>query len=128
MVILFAFTTIGVRVYCLRMHKIYEGANRLYHGNILPAIPVRAQHIFKIETLAYTTSFLCQVFTLDQIRIIWFLHNAGGVSMLSWSASTFSSIVWLFYGAIRRDTIIFVTSLVWVVLCASIVVGIGMYR
>lgn len=110
------------------MHKIYDRAHELYHGNILPAIPLRARPVLKIETLAYITSFLCQVFTLDQVRIIWLLHNAGGVSILAWSASTFSSVVWLFYGVIRRDHIIVVTSLIWVFICASIVVGIGIYQ
>jgi len=110
------------------MHRIYDRANSWYHGNVLPAIPPHARPILNIDALAYVASIMCQIFTLDQVRIIWIVHNASGVSVLSWGASTVSSIVWLFYGAIRRDQIIFFTSLIWVILCASIVVGVLMYQ
>jgi uncharacterized protein with PQ loop repeat len=83
--------------------------------------------VFSIDTLAYIVSTLSLLSTVDQIRIIWFEHDANGVSFLSWMFYTLSALVWLIYGVVHKDRVLIITNSLWVVFSLVIVVGIGIY-
>jgi uncharacterized protein with PQ loop repeat len=80
-----------------------------------------------IDALAYGVSILSLFFTIDQVRIIWINHNASGVSLISWVFYTVSAAVWVFYGYIHKDRVIFITNGVWVAFSVFIVVGVALY-
>lgn len=88
----------------------------------------RSKSLLKsVDALAYIVSILSLLFTIDQVRIIWFEHNASGVSFLSWTFYTISAFVWLCYGLLHKDKVITITNLLWVAFSLFIVVGIVMY-
>ena len=71
---------------------------------------------------------LCSMLSeVDQIRIIWFGHNAAGVSLTTWTFFTFTSSVWCLYGYLHKDKVIFITSLIWIMLDGLVALGIVVY-
>jgi uncharacterized protein with PQ loop repeat len=80
-----------------------------------------------IDTLAYIVSILSLLFTGDQIRIIWFEHRAGGVSVLSWLFYTISAFVWLVYGLVHKDKALIITNFLWVAFALAVVIGVVVY-
>jgi len=95
-------------------------------GKIPP--PNRPWHfIFSIDVVAYAVSFSGLIFTMDQARIIWFEHEARGVSLVTWLFYVVSSAVWFTYGYIHKDNVIFITNMFWIAINAVIVIGIVLY-
>ena len=80
-----------------------------------------------MDVVAYAVSFSGLIFTLDQARIIWVLHEARGVSLVTWIFYMVSSAVWLVYGHVHKDNVIFITNIFWIMINCFIVVGIVLY-
>ncbi len=78
--------------------------------------------------LVYLATTLSLLFTLDQARLVWLEHNAAGVSPLSWSFYTLSSLVWFAYGYVHRDRIILTTQFLWVIVNLTVALGVFIYR
>ena len=113
--------------YTSRMHHLGLRHQALRQKRILPTIPRSKRVISVVDTLAYIATFSSLFFTIDQIRIIWVEHDVQGVSTLAWSVYTVSSVVWLAYGAVHREKVIFITNILWMLFSALVVVGIFLY-
>jgi len=48
-------------------------------------------------------SLFTMIMTFPQVMTIWVGRQAAGVSLLSWSASLASAVLWLWCGIQRRD-------------------------
>ncbi len=65
--------------------------------------------------------------TLPQIFNIWVLHQASGVSVLSWGAYLLSAVLWFWYGLQQRDRNIYLPCVGWIVLDGAVIAGTLVY-
>lgn len=65
--------------------------------------------------------------TLPQVFNIWVRHQAGGVSVLSWSAYLLSAVLWFWYGLQQNDKNIYLPCVGWVVLDGAVIAGTLVY-
>ena len=65
--------------------------------------------------------------TIPQVLTIWVGRQAGGVSVVSWSAYLLSAVLWLWYGLQKRDRNIYLPCIGWIVLDAAVIVGALVY-
>lgn len=72
-------------------------------------------------------SIFTMLMTVPQVLTIWVGHQAGGVSVASWSAYLLSAILWFVYGLRKRDRNIYLPCVGWVGLDAAVIVGALMY-
>ncbi len=77
-----------------------------------------------MNRLVLVISFIVPVMTLPQIYNIWFLHQAQGVSIITWGAYLCSSLIWLMYGMIHKDKYIVFANTLWVITDVFVVGGV----
>jgi|ERR1041385_4144940 uncharacterized protein with PQ loop repeat len=65
--------------------------------------------------------------TVPQVLTIWVGHQAGGVSILSWSAYLASALLWFWYGLRKRDRNIYLPCIGWMTLDAAVIAGAVVY-
>ncbi len=65
--------------------------------------------------------------TLPQIFNIWVLHQASGVSVVSWSAYLLSAFLWFWYGLQQRDKNIYLPCVGWIILDGAVIAGTLVY-
>ncbi|MEK7471777.1 MAG: hypothetical protein AAB624_00865 [Patescibacteria group bacterium] len=80
-----------------------------------------------IDRLTYAAAIVEPIFTLPQAYQIFHSGNAEGVSIVSWVGYEVLTIVWLFYGYIHRDKMIFIYSLLSGIVQAAVIIGAAMY-
>ena len=78
----------------------------------------------RLERVLRTLSVATMLMTVPQVVTIWIGANAGGVSIVSWSAYLFSACLWLVYGLQKHDKTIYLACIGWIVLDAAIVAGV----
>jgi uncharacterized protein with PQ loop repeat len=76
-----------------------------------------------LERTLRVFSVLTMVMTVPQVLTIWFGHNAGGVSIISWGFYLLSACLWFVYGLQKRDKTIYIACIGWIVLDAAVVLG-----
>jgi uncharacterized protein with PQ loop repeat len=81
-----------------------------------------------LERVLRTLSVATMLMTVPQVVSIWIGGNAGGVSIVSWSAYLFSACLWLVYGLQKHDKTIYLACIGWIVLDAAIVAGVIVHR
>jgi uncharacterized protein with PQ loop repeat len=74
------------------------------------------------------TSLFTMLMTIPQVLTIWLGHQAGGVSLLSWSAYLISAALWLWYGVQRRAPNIYLACLGWIILDCAVIIGVLVNR
>jgi len=67
------------------------------------------------------------IMTLPQIYTIWIEKQAGGVSTISWTTYAVLNIVWIAYGVVHKDRVIFFSSAIWLFINSSIAIGAMIY-
>ena len=72
-------------------------------------------------------SLFTLVMTIPQVFTIWVHHQAAGVSVLSWGAYFFSSILWLLHGLRQGDKNIYLPCVGWIALNGAVVIGAVVY-
>jgi len=77
-----------------------------------------------LERVLRVMSVVTMLMTVPQVLNIWIDGNAGGVSMVSWSAYLVSACLWLVYGLKKHDKTIYLACIGWIVLDAAIVAGV----
>jgi uncharacterized protein with PQ loop repeat len=90
------------------------------HGNTAAAGPPPASGL---ERLLRIFSIITMVLTVPQVVTVWADGNAGGVSVISWSAYLVSACLWLVYGLQKRDRTIYLPCIGWILLDAAVVAG-----
>ena len=97
------------------------GPNHMQHD-------VKAQHRDTIMSRALGTMSLVTMFmTIPQVYTIWVGHEAGGVSVLSWSAYLVSAVLWFAHGVRQGDRNIYLPCIGWAGLDAAVIVGALVY-
>lgn len=72
-------------------------------------------------------SIFTMLMTVPQVLNIWIAHQAGGVSILSWSAYLVSAVLWLYFGMHQRDWNIYLPCLGWMILDTAVILGTVIY-
>jgi hypothetical protein len=85
---------------------------------------MRKQKNDLLDKIVYLIVFGGMAFTLPQIINVWIENNISGLSLASWSAYLVVSVFWLIYGVHHRERLIIATSSAWIILHATIVIGI----
>ena len=86
------------------------------HNGVAPAS--------RLERVLRALSVVTMLMTVPQVLNIWIDRNAGGVSIMSWSAYLVSACLWLAYGLQKHDKTIYLACIGWIALDAAIVVGV----
>lgn len=81
-----------------------------------------------LEKFLRFLSVVTMLMTVPQVLAVWVGRDAGGVSLLSWGAYLFSACLWFVYGFRKRDKTIYLACIGWIVLDATIVVGVVVNR
>jgi len=68
-------------------------------------------------------SVFTMLMTVPQVLTIWVGHQAGGVSVLSWSAYLLSALLWFWFGVQTRDRNIYLACIGWIALDGAVIVG-----
>lgn len=76
----------------------------------------------------YGISIVGALFTLPQFLQIWIQKQAQGVSLLTWSAYTCLSGLWLLYGVVHKEKQIILAQALLLLLDLGVVVGMLLYR
>jgi uncharacterized protein with PQ loop repeat len=72
-------------------------------------------------------SVFTMLMTVPQVLAIWIGHQAGGVSLLTWSTYLVSAILWLWFGIRKRDKNIYLPCIGWIILDAAVIAGVVIY-
>jgi MtN3 and saliva related transmembrane protein len=67
------------------------------------------------------------IMTLPQIYEIWIERRTEGPSIASWLLYSFAAIVWLLYGLQLKDKPLIISSSLWIVMEATVVIGVLVY-
>jgi uncharacterized protein with PQ loop repeat len=72
-------------------------------------------------------SIFTMLMTIPQVLTIWVGHQAGGVSIVSWSAYLASAVLWFWFGMQKRDKNIYLPCVGWIALDGAVIVGAIVY-
>ena len=78
----------------------------------------------RLERLLRALSVVTMLMTVPQVLNIWIDGNAGGVSLMSWTAYLVAACLWFVYGLQKRDKTIYLACIGWIALDAAIVAGV----
>lgn len=81
----------------------------------------------RLRQLLGGMSVFTMLMTIPQVLTIWVGHQAGGVSILSWSAYLTSAVLWLWFGMHQRDKNIYLPCAGWIALDSAVIVGAVIY-
>ena len=72
-------------------------------------------------------SVFVMLMTIPQVVIIWFGHQAAGVSLLSWSGYLISAVLWFWFGIRKHDKNIYLACVGWIILDSAVIIGVVIY-
>jgi uncharacterized protein with PQ loop repeat len=90
-----------------------------------PAAPTRFDAM--LRRLLGGMSLFTMLMTIPQVLAIWVAHQAGGISILSWSAYLGSAVLWFLHGVRKGDKNIYLPCIGWMGLDAAVIVGAILY-
>ena len=80
-----------------------------------------------VDRLTYFAAIVEPIFTLPQAFQIFRTGSAEGVSIASWIGYEVLTIVWLWYGYVHRDKMIFIYSLLSGIAQAAVIIGASLH-
>lgn len=80
-----------------------------------------------ITRLVLALSIIEPALTLPQIFQIWIDRDASGVSVITWGLYIVTASIWLAYGLQLKNKPIIISNALWIVVEASVVLGILLY-
>ncbi|GEM_PF-5602366 len=64
---------------------------------------------------------------IPQLYQIWGAHAVGGLSLVTVAAALTMSVLWTAYGVLTRQTALWATNALWVVMNGAIAVGVAVF-
>jgi uncharacterized protein with PQ loop repeat len=80
-----------------------------------------------LDKIILAVAFIGPLMNIPQIFKVYYLKNADGISLISWSAYTFFDIPWIIYGIAHKEKPIIVAYTLWFLTNALVVIGALMY-
>ncbi len=81
-----------------------------------------------LEPILNLLSIFTMVMTVPQLLTVWLQHDAGGVSVITWSAYLLAAVVWFFHGLQKRDPAIYLACIGWIALDLAVIIGVVAHR
>lgn len=81
-----------------------------------------------IDIFVYIVAFIGPIMTLPQLKIIWVDQQVEGLSLWSWGTYFLLSLFWFYYGISRKDKAIIFSQILWLLLYASVIIGIILFK
>lgn len=81
-----------------------------------------------IDRFVYVVAFVGPIMTLPQLKVVWIDRLVEGLSLWSWGTYFLLSAFWLYYGISRKDKAIIFSQILWLLLYASVIVGIVYFK
>jgi uncharacterized protein with PQ loop repeat len=81
-----------------------------------------------LKYLIYISSICGPLLTLPQIYYIWIHKSAEGVVILSWLGYLLIAVVWTVYGIVYKQKLVTLSSALWIVVEAVVILEAMMYR
>jgi uncharacterized protein with PQ loop repeat len=80
-----------------------------------------------LDSLVFVVALFSVLMTIPQVLEIWMSRSASGVSLISWTAYSISSVFWVIYGLVHREKMIIAVYALFALLNMAVVAGILMY-
>ena len=80
-----------------------------------------------LDVIIYAVGIIGPLLTLPQLVEIYIVHNAAGVSALTWGGYTLLDIPWILYGLAHRERPITITYTLWLAFNGAVFVGALLY-
>lgn len=77
--------------------------------------------------MAYPIALLVPLTSIDQAISIWTEKSADGVSVVLWSIFLFTSIFWVFYGAVHKEKAIMLAHIIMILVSSTIIIEIALF-
>jgi uncharacterized protein with PQ loop repeat len=100
-----------------KQHRRSHHATRRQHGS----------HRQPFDYIIYLFTFATPLFELPQAYDIYSNHSAANVSTLTWSFFVVDNLVWIVYAARKRLWPVLISSVLYLLIESSVVVGILRY-
>ena len=81
-----------------------------------------------LDKIAVAAGVVGPLMTVPQIWQIFYFHNAGEVSVLSWAAFGLLDIPFILYGIVHKNRLILVTYILWCMANLTVAVGAIIYH
>lgn len=77
-----------------------------------------------IQRAVLLVAIIEPLMTIPQIYEVWAKHQVAGVSLWTWSMYIGAAVIWLLYGFQLKDKPLIISSTLWVITEAAVVLGI----
>jgi len=104
------------------MHQALRHIHKRKHPKLLK-YPHPDPKIRFLDNTVLIFSAALPLMSLPQAYTIWILKNTEGVSLMTWLAFTVLAIPFIFYGFVHKVKPMIVTNILWVLISASILIG-----
>lgn len=81
----------------------------------------------RVEQAVFGFGFVNPLLALPQIYNVFALKHVAGLSVITIAAALVMSLLWVAYGALSKQLVVWATSAVWVVLNGATLVGVMMF-
>lgn len=95
-------------------------------GNIEP-FPARTTWKRVLDRVVLSVGVIGPLASIPQVAKIYLLHDAQGISAISWGAWALMNIPWVMYGLVHRERPLVITYSLWFVINSSVFIGAIMY-
>lgn len=76
----------------------------------------------------YGVALVAPIITIPQLLLIWTEHKTAGVSLITWTAFTVLSGIWLIYGMVEKQKPMILTQSFLFVIDMGVVIGVCWFR
>ncbi len=104
-------------------HKRQRKEQALLNG----PTPHRSKYFRNLDKITFIAGIIGPFTVIPQIYEIFVLHQAGGVSYISWMLMFIVTFPWIFYGITHKDKAIIVSFILWEIVNLLVFVGALMY-
>ena len=93
---------------------------------VLPSVDVERIKP-RLERAVFGFGFVNPMLALPQIYNIFVFKHVAGLSLITIASALLMSLLWTAYGVLRRQTVVWATSAVWVILNGATLAGVAMF-
>ena len=104
------------------MHHLYKLKKRQEQEYYEPDTQEKFHKIY--DNFMFVAASVAPILGLPQLFKIWTEQSAVGLSLVSWSAFTVISSLWIIYGFLHKSKPIIISSIAWLVIHSFVVIGI----
>ncbi|PIN74841.1 hypothetical protein COV17_04615 [Candidatus Woesearchaeota archaeon CG10_big_fil_rev_8_21_14_0_10_36_11] len=107
-----------VRHHIHKRKRVYQKLKEFPHPN---------KWIRFFDLVLLIVAIIAPIMSLPQLFKIYYYQSAAGISVLSFTLYTILNIPWIVYGFVHKDKPIIISSFLWFLSNALIVIGATMY-